>query len=270
MVSRQKKEADRGQFVVKKNDLIRKTRYNLTAQQQKIILFAISKITPEDDFDKEYSFDINELAAACGIKLRDGGYYYSDLKGDIELLTKRDWCHMPDGVHMTMSWIGDAKIFDNDARITIRFNPNMKPYLFHLKTCYTRYRLENVLVFKGKYSIRLYEILRSHVNTIALEDDLFEEQEVTLSLNEFRSQFDLEDNYKRWVDIKRYVLDPAVKEINKRANDIHVEYTPMHGDHTRAIDRILFLITPAKPGQQLNAKLERKEILDHQKVDTQK
>ena len=45
-MSRQKAVADRNQYVVKSNDLIRKTRYNLTTQQQKIVLFAISKIKP--------------------------------------------------------------------------------------------------------------------------------------------------------------------------------------------------------------------------------
>ena len=47
-MSRQKALADRNQYVVKANDLIRKTRYNLTTQQQKIVLFAISKIKPTD------------------------------------------------------------------------------------------------------------------------------------------------------------------------------------------------------------------------------
>lgn len=270
MVSRQKKLSDRGQFVVKDNDLIRKTRYDLTAQQQKIVMFIISKIKPDDDFDQEYTFDINELAAACGVKLRDGGYYYADLKKDIRDLTDRKWCDMPGGIHMTMSWIGDATIVDNDATISVTFNPNMRPYLFHLKSCYTRFNLENALALKGKYSIRLYEILRSYVNTIDLENGDFIEQEVTLSLSEFRYQFSLEETYKRWVDIKRYVIDPAVKEINKRATDIHVEYRPMHGDHVRTIEKILFLITPAKAGQFFNAKQERREYLDHQKFDTKK
>lgn len=260
-MSRQKTLADREQYVVKANDLIRRTRYSLTAQQQKIVLFAISKIKPDDDIDTEYTFNINELAEACGIKIRDGGYYYADLKRDLDTLTARQWCHMPDGVHMTVSWIGDAKIYEKDATIKIRFNPYMQPYLFDLKEKYTQYRLQSVLVFRGKYAIRLYEIMRSYTTQRALDEDI--EKDITLTLEEFRIQFYLRDNYKRWVDIDRYVLKPAVSEINKRAEDIHVEYEPMRGDHTRAIEKINFIITRARVKQQYSALVERKANLDH-------
>ena len=83
--------ADRNQYVVKANDLIRKTRYNLTTQQQKIVLFAVSKIKPNDTSDTVYEIGLTELAAACGLKIDNGGYYYWALKDDIKELTQRSW-----------------------------------------------------------------------------------------------------------------------------------------------------------------------------------
>lgn len=262
-MSRQKTLADREQYVVKANELIRRTRYALTAQQQKIVLFAISKIKPGDDVNTEYTFDINELANACGIKIREGGYYYADLKRDIDTLTTRQWCHMPDGLHMTVSWIGDAKIHEGDATITIRFNPYMQPYLFDLKEKYTQYRLQNVLAFRGKYSIRLYEILRSYTTQRALDDDI--EKDIMIKLEELQYLLDA-DVYKRWVDFNRFILRPAVEEINERAEDIHVEYEPMRGEHTRAIEKINFIITRARAKQMYTATVARKEKLDHVKI----
>ena len=47
-------EEERNQLVVKHNALIQKTRYSLNTQQQKIILYLISKIKPDDDELKEY------------------------------------------------------------------------------------------------------------------------------------------------------------------------------------------------------------------------
>ena len=49
MTQRAKAEELREYYVVKANDLIRKGRYNLTTQQQKIVLFAISKIRKNDE-----------------------------------------------------------------------------------------------------------------------------------------------------------------------------------------------------------------------------
>ena len=126
-MSRQKTLADREQYVVKANDLIRRTRYDLTAQQQKIILFAISKIKPEDDVHTEYTFDINELANACGINIRDGGYYYKRLKEDLRVLADPTWVMMENEdnkvVDRMISWINsDAEIIPGDSTITISFN----------------------------------------------------------------------------------------------------------------------------------------------------
>ena len=51
----------RSAIVAKSNDLIQKSRFSLTAQQQKIVLYLISKITPEDTEFKRYKFSINEF-----------------------------------------------------------------------------------------------------------------------------------------------------------------------------------------------------------------
>ena len=44
--------------VVKANDLIQKSRFNLSLQQQKIVLYLISQITPYDEEFKLYEFSI--------------------------------------------------------------------------------------------------------------------------------------------------------------------------------------------------------------------
>ena len=67
--STEKKKENQRYFVAKANDLIRKTRYNLTTQQQKIVLFAISKIKPNDPPETQYEISIDELCEACGIEI---------------------------------------------------------------------------------------------------------------------------------------------------------------------------------------------------------
>ena len=264
-MSRQKTLADREQYVVKANDLIRRTRYSLTAQQQKIVLFAISKIKPDDDIHTEYTFDINELANACGMNIRDGGYYYDKIKEDLKRLAEPTWIPMTNEdnkpVERMISWINsDAEIMPGDSKVKLSFNKHLQPYLFDLKEKYTQYRLQNVLVFRGKYAIRLYEIMRSYTTQRALDD--YTERDIIITLDDLRYLLDA-DVYKRWVDFDRFVLKPAVSEINKRAEDIHVEYEPMRGDHTRSIEKINFIITCARIKQAYEAHVARKKKLDH-------
>ena len=260
MTSRQKILADREQYVVKANDLIRRTRYNLTAQQQKIVLYCISKIKPEDEINTQYEININDLAHACGLQIDQSGTYYGALKRDLDKLTTRQWCTMPDGVQMTISWIGDAIIIPLNSTVYIRFNPNMQPYLFDLKEKYTQYQLYNVLVFKGKYSIRLYELLRSYTTQRNLDDD--KEAEINLTLDEVRLLLDIK-GYDSWREFNRRVIAPAVNEINRCADDIHVDFYPMKGERSRRIEKINFVITKASPAQQVQASKARKSRLDH-------
>ena len=264
-MSRQKTLADREQYVVKANDLIRRTRYSLTAQQQKIVLFAISKIKPDDDIHTEYTFDINELANACGMKIRDGGSYYDRIKEDLRRLADPVWLPMTNEenkpVERMISWINsDAEILPGDSKVKISFNKHLQPYLFDLKEKYTQYRLQNVLVFRGKYAIRLYEIMRSYTTQRALEDDI--EKDIVITLEDLRYLLDVQ-SYDIWTDFNRFIIKPAIKEINERAEDIHIEYEPMRGDHTRSIEQINFIITRARAKQQLDAHYARKEKLDH-------
>lgn len=260
-MSRQKAVADRNQYVVKSNDLIRKTRYNLTTQQQKIVLFAISKIRPNDTVYTQYELNLEELCEACGLKIDEGGYYYRSLKEDLKKLSNREWCKMPDGSETTISWIGDATIIPLNSTVYITFNPHMEPYLFELKERYTQYKLENVLVFKGKYAIRLYEILRSYTTAQKIDNGI--EKDIELDVQKLREVLSVE-SYPRWADFDRYVIRNAVKEINECAEDIHIEYEPIRNG--RKVEKIYFVITSARRSQRTRAISRRRTRLDNKAV----
>lgn len=257
MARRNKTIIDREQYVVKANNLIRKSRYNLTTQQQKIVLYTISKIKPGDTIDTIYKIRIDDLCKACGLAYEDGGCYYRIIKQDLRTLTNREWCTMPDGTEQTMSWIGDCKIPRNSAEVEIRFNPNMAPFLFELKEKYTQYRLQNVLLFGNKYAIRLYEILRSHVTQKQLES--CQTQIVKCSVEELKNVLCV-SSYPRWVDFDRFVLRGAICEINRYCDDIRVDYTPCRGSG-RAIESVEFVINAPSRLQATMAHYKRVDKL---------
>lgn len=250
---------DRQQYVVKANDLIRKTRYSLTTQQQKIVLFAISKIKPSDSADTWYEFAIEDVCNACGLDIDAGGTYYKRIKEDLQKLSNRQWCKMPDGSEKTMSWIGDASIIPLCGTVSIRFNPNMQPYLFDLKERYTQYRLENVLAFRGKYAIRLYEILKSY--TVQKLVDQYKDQQVNFSIEQLRSMLDVV-KYQTWADFNRYVIKTAVDEINSLSDELHISYELKRSG--RSIEGIVFIINSARAKQELESRRLKRERLDKQ------
>ena len=58
------------QRVVKSNDLIQKSRFDLSLQEQKIILYLISQITPYDEEFKLYEFSITDFCKILAIRIQ--------------------------------------------------------------------------------------------------------------------------------------------------------------------------------------------------------
>lgn len=250
--------ASRSQYVVKANDLIRKTRFSLTAQQQKIILFAISKIKPGDDPRTTYEISIDELCDVCGIELDTGGFYYRAIKNDLIKLTQRLWVTLPDNSEATVSWIGDAQIIPLSGLVYIRFHERMMPYLFDLRDHYTQYHLRDVLLFKTKYAIRLYELLRSYMPQRVLDSG--KAKDVTFQVDELRNMLSLGDKYKVWADFDRFVIRKAVQEINAYNDDMHVEYEGIRGAG-REITTVMFFMKSPTPTQRLEARINIRDRL---------
>ena len=86
----------RNKTVIKANDLIQKSRFNLSLQQQKIVLYLISQITAFDEDFKLYEFSIAEFCKVCGID-DTSGKNYTDLKQAIkDIADKSLWITIED------------------------------------------------------------------------------------------------------------------------------------------------------------------------------
>lgn len=236
MMDGKEKKAAQGLYVVKSNELIQKARYNLTVQQQKLILFAISKIQPEDDIRKVYELSIEEVCSVLGLEIDAGGTYYKRIKDDLIKLTSRLWVQFPDR-EATVSWIGDAEIIPLSGTVYIRFHEKMQPFLFDLKAHYTQYQLYEVLTLKGKYSIRLYELLRSYVYQREMRNK--EKQEIDFSVDELRSLLCCE-SYKKWAEFDRCVIRKAIDEINQYSDIFKIKYGTVKKG--KAVTRVYFEI----------------------------
>ncbi len=221
MVNGKRTKEIQNYYVVKSNELIQKARYSMTVQQQKLILFAISKIKKNDLPDQQYDLSIDEICSVCGLELDAGGTYYKRIKDDLLKLTTRIWVKFPDRSEGTVSWLSDAYIMPLSGTVTVKFHERMTPFLFELQNRYTQYQLSEVLVFKGKYSIRLYELIRSFLTQDELRDG--REKEISFTVSELKELLSAE-NYELWNDFNRFVLRKAVDEINQCSDVIRISY----------------------------------------------
>lgn len=218
--------------VVKANDLIQKSRFNLSLQQQKIVLYLISQITPFDEDFKLYEFSIPEFCKICGIDLTSGGNYQT-LKAAIkDIADKSIWVTIEDEETL-LRWIEKPYVNKQSGIIKIRLDNDMKPFLLQLKENFTSYELIWTLHFKSKYTIRLYELIKSiHFHEL-------EEYRREYSLEDLRRLLDA-DKYERWIHFKQRVLEPSIEEINSYS-DKNVIWEPIKKG--KSVERIRFIIT---------------------------
>ncbi|MBQ5591178.1 MAG: replication initiation protein [Clostridia bacterium] len=191
--------------VIKANTLIQRSRFSLSAQQQKIVLFIISQIEPYDEEFKLYEFKITEFCKVCGIEPK--GDIYSLLKNQIKAISDKSlWIELENGEETLVRWIEKPYIDKKSGTIKIKIDEDMKPYLLQLKERFTEYDLIYTLNFKSKYSIRLYEYLKS------IHYKKLQPYTQTISIDKFQKMLD--STYEDFKDFHTRVLKPAQKEIN--------------------------------------------------------
>jgi plasmid replication initiation protein len=108
----------------------------------------------------------------------------------------------------------------------------MRPYLLQLKDHFTAYNLYYTLAMQSKYSIRIYELLKSYENLSEWTFDI-DTLKVILSA----------EKYAEYKDFRVKVLDIAMREINDYG-DISVTYSAVKTG--RKVTKIKFQIKPKK------------------------
>lgn len=237
--------------VYKRDDMIQKGRHQLSLREQRCVLFAISKIKPTDSIFEEYTFDIKDMYRICGIADES----YTELK---EILTglkqKTWWVETAPDVESTVSWFNKVRSNKRSGKVTIRFDDDMMPFLLQLTErdeFYTGYSLRYVLPMSCQYSPRLYELLKSYQKN---------NRKWFFAIDELKKLLDAE-NYKDFCDFRRWVIEPAVEEINKYT-DIEIGWDTVR--EGRKVTRVEFFLAAKGKEALLEAKQAGNEVLDGQ------
>lgn len=197
-------------LVVVKDNKIIEASYTLSLSEQRVLLACISQIDSKNSLQPDNKFHVvaSDIVDLMGLNRSNA---YRDMKMAVDKLYDRSI--KIDGENSEMRWIYRKEYVKDEGKITLYFSPEIIPYLSQLSEKFTAYKLKYVAQFKSSYSIRLYEILVQWAST--------GEREV--KINWLREIFQVEDKYTAIKDFKKYIIDPAVTDINEHSN-IWVEY----------------------------------------------
>ena len=207
-------EEQRELSIVLSNKYAQSSRRTFTVAEEHALGYICSLIQPElaeGKYQLEYIFDIKDFCVTCGIDWESGKNYEATRETLQRLRNRSFWMPIEDGKGETLvGWLDRVTIVNNV--VFLKIDDRMAPYLFGLNQ-FIKYQLNEVLMLRSVYSIRLFQLLLSWRKKKEVEIDL---EELKHLLN-----CDTQKSYVAFDKFKEKVLNKAVKEINERSVDPH-------------------------------------------------
>ena len=195
-------------IVVKHNDLIDAAQY-LSLYESRILLTCISQIdsTSPIALDTKFSVSVTELADLVDV---DGDGAYIRLKEAVDRLYQREIIFLQQSKRISeirVRWVSRIEYLPNEGMITLMFSQDVTKLLSELTRDFTQYKLENVLRFKGCYTIRFYELICRWGGGTKI-----------ITIEQLKAHLGVENSYERWDRFKDSVLEPSIKDLNAGSN----------------------------------------------------
>jgi plasmid replication initiation protein len=243
--------------VVWQQNRLAEARYELTPREQKLVLYVISMIEPEDESFKLYKINVKHFAALSGL---DSNALYNELR-EVALQIKSKPLVIPDHLEpgdanaseLITSWFADVVIQANgDGYFGVSISERLKPYLLQVKREFFKYRLAYVLHLRSGYAIRLYQWAKrwqySGKRRITIED-----LRVVMGTVELTPKGSIKKTLlARYKDFKKRALLPAVTEINEKT-DIVVSFVENKVKGSKMVESLTFTITESANASKLDA-----------------
>lgn len=255
-------------------------KYKSSLMANKVLAISLSRLQEAED--SKDGVLVSDIKASEIKKLIGGNYgsFYKTLEKTAREMTGRTIGISDPESHMFAYTVVITQAVYFKGIFRIEYNRHLTKYLKEIKRNFTRLKLSVMLTFQNVYAFRLYEILKSeayprtnqqketniYIKRFSIAELRFllgvanAELNVVQNILSDRKNPDYEKAYAKtpekvmntWSDLKRYALDPAVKEIN-HISDITVEYTTSRSGYGGKVNHIEFKI-------ELNG--EEEEITD--------
>jgi plasmid replication initiation protein len=239
--------------VVWQHNRLAEARYELTAREQKLLLYVIAMIEPEDEGFKRYIINIAEFAQLASL---EKDHLYRELR-ELAKSLKQKPLIIPNHfdaqtqtyLDLVTSWFDTAYVGRNGAGyFAVTISEVLKPYLLHVKREFFRFRLYHIMQLRSSYAIRLYQWAKRWEFRKSMEISVPELRNV-LGANNWQDRDETKLNLAAYADFKRRAIKPAIAEITAKT-DLTISFRELKAKGSKAVERLAFSIR-ANSGQQL-------------------
>ncbi len=113
----------------------------------------------------------------------------------------------------------DPQIGKNRNYFIICMNPIANQFIFHLRNNFFSENMDKMLEFRSPYAIKMFMIAQYMMKKEKTDKPIFR----TYKEENLRYMLCARENYKRWAQLKHWVVEKAIKELAQKT-DIEVQY----------------------------------------------
>ena len=217
-MAKNKKKSNRGIILIKKSNNLVESKYKFDIWETRFFLSVLAQIRREDTDEQVYRIRYKDIIKIFSLKSGDSYAFLRDaakalMSKSVQINYEENGVERVKEVHLigTIDYLkeGHRKMADigNHEYIDVTIQQEMRPFLLQLSKNFTAYDLRNITKL-SVYSIRLYELLKQY-ETFGVR---------TLSIDEMKAMFQVEEQYARYADFYRWVIKPSEAEINKHTD----------------------------------------------------
>lgn len=221
---------------VRQSNALTEARFEMSATELDILFYLLG-ILKRDNQSKKYQISVLELQS-----ITKKEYQYAQLREATEKMGSRMYECIFENGDLLQVWLFSSCLYKKGLGIIeVELSERIIPFLFDLKEKFTSFRLYAALNMSSKYAKRIYIMLSQWKNVGTWR----------ISIEEFKIRLKLIDpkgkepeQYKQIGQLKSFVLDPAIEQINEHS-ELKVSYNLLKKG--RSFKEIEFTIDIQKP-----------------------
>lgn len=200
---------------VRKSNALNQAKFRLNPNEYRLLMFCATQIKPMTaDVPNEFRIYGKEYAETFGISEANA---YKQIREGLDATWEASFYEwLPQGKHKEPGWIRKRFVITqqyhpSEGYGSLTLHPDFLQHLVDLREQYTDYEVRNLQSLRSFNAMRLYDLM-IQFRTIGRRD---------FDLDWFKEVMGLEDSYPRWTDVRKHVLLPSLRQI-ERQTDIEI------------------------------------------------
>lgn len=201
-------------LLVTKANAIVEASYRLTLQEQRLVLYCVAQVDSRRSLEEQRHFSVEATPFRETFGLSQEKVYEELKEAALRLFERKvTISDAQNGQETLLRWVSMIRYQHRRGRVVLNFAPEMLPFISALKDRFTSYPLESVARLSSTFAIRMFEVLAQYANLGRRQ----------VPVEQLRRWLDCVDSYPRFSEFERWVVAPAVAQLNERT-ELRVRY----------------------------------------------